>query len=58
MDASRYTVLHGHFVLRGHAPDGDSVRFVPDRVRLLDSLRGQVRLRLGEDAGVQVRLEG
>lgn len=58
MDRLRYRHLHGTFVVGGHAPDGGTLRFVPDRLRELDSLPGTHRLRLGTDGSVPVKLEG
>lgn len=58
MTAPVYRVLHGTFVVVGYAPDGHTIRFIPDRPSLLDSLSGLMRLRVAEDRSVMLRLEG
>lgn len=58
MDRPRYHVLPGTFVAQGYAPDGDSIRFAPDRLAALDELPGTLRLRVAKDTSVQLRLEG
>ena len=50
--------LRGRFVVLGKAPDGDSVRFVPDTPALLDDLRRSYRVRRSGDGSVQLRLDG
>ena len=50
--------LRGRFVVLGKAPDGDSVRFVPDTPALLEELRRSYRVRRSGDGSVQLRLDG
>lgn len=51
--------LRGTLVVEGKAPDGDSIRFVPDTPSLLDDLSGADRIRRSTVEGsVQLRLEG
>lgn len=57
MDAP-FHVLQGTFVVVGHAPDGDSIRFVADDASQWSALPGHTRLRFGHDGAAQVRLEG
>lgn len=56
MDRPRYHVLPGTFVAAGYSPDGDSIRFAPDRLGPLDHLPGTLRLRVAKDTSVQLRL--
>lgn len=56
--APLYRVLAGTFVVAGYAPDGDSLRFVPDRPHELDPLPSTHRLRFAKDGSVPTRLEG
>jgi endonuclease YncB( thermonuclease family) len=58
MNAPLYRVLHGTFVVRDHAPDAGTLRFVPDRPRELDALPATHRLRVASDRSVRVKLEG
>src|SRR3954447_23936531 len=52
-------VLRGKLVVVGKSPDGDSIRFVPDRPALLDDLYRGDRVRTSNvDGSVQLRLEG
>jgi endonuclease YncB( thermonuclease family) len=51
--------LRGDLVLLGKSPDGDSIRFVPDRPDLLRELYRGDRVRVTPtDGSVQLRLEG
>lgn len=58
MDHPRYRAVRGTFVAAGYAPDGDTIRFAPDRPADLDALIGTQRLRVAKDTTVNVRLEG
>jgi endonuclease YncB( thermonuclease family) len=58
MDHPRYRAVRGTFVAAGYAPDGDTIRFAPDRLADLDTLLGTQRLRIAKDTTVSVRLEG
>ncbi len=50
--------LRGSLVIEGKAPDGDSIRLVPDTPALLDDLRRADRIRISPlDGSVQLRLE-
>jgi endonuclease YncB( thermonuclease family) len=52
-------VLKGDLTVVGKSPDGDSIRFVPDKPGLLDDLYRGDRVRSSRvDASVQLRLEG
>jgi hypothetical protein len=53
-----YLVLHGAFVIEGKQPDGDSIRFRPDRPELLQKLKRANRIEPSKDGTVQLRLEG
>jgi endonuclease YncB( thermonuclease family) len=51
--------LKGDLVVIGKSPDGDSIRFVPDRPELLKELHRGDRVRVTRsDGSVQLRLEG
>jgi endonuclease YncB( thermonuclease family) len=51
--------LHGAFVIEGKQPDGDSIRFRPDRPDLLQKLKRADRIEpSNKDGTVQLRLEG
>lgn len=51
--------LRGTLVVEGKAPDGDSIRFVPDTPALLEDLSRADRIRRSPmDGSVQLRLEG
>lgn len=52
-----FRVIKGAFVIIGKQPDGDSVRFIPDRPSLLGTLRGGNRIRTSSDGSVQLRFE-
>ncbi len=59
MAAPTLLCARGTLLVAGRAPDGDSVRFVPDTPRLLDRLRRSWRLRRStQDGSVQLRLDG
>jgi endonuclease YncB( thermonuclease family) len=50
--------VRGRILVVGYAPDGDSVRFVPDRLTTLRGLENGERLEPNEDDGsVQLRLD-
>jgi endonuclease YncB( thermonuclease family) len=50
--------LRGSLVVEGKAPDGDSIRLVPDTPALLEELRRAERVRVSPaDGSVQLRLE-
>jgi len=50
--------LRGSLVIEGKAPDGDSIRLVPDTPELLEELRRADRIRRSPaDGSVQLRLE-
>ena len=50
--------LRGSLVIEGKAPDGDSIRLIPDTPDLLDELRRADRIRVSPtDGSVQLRLE-
>ena len=50
--------LRGSLVIEGKAPDGDSIRLIPDTPALLDELRRADRIRVSPtDGSVQLRLE-
>jgi uncharacterized protein (DUF952 family) len=51
-----FRLIRGKFVVKGKQPDGDSVRFLPDNVGLLMSLRGPKPM-LNPGESVQLRLE-
>jgi endonuclease YncB( thermonuclease family) len=53
-----YLVLHGAFVIEGKQPDGDSIRFRPDDLNLLQKLKRANRIEPSKDGTVQLRLEG
>lgn len=55
--ASGFLVLRGDFVVIGKAPDGDSVRFIPDNAALLKELKNSSRIRPSKDGSVQLRFE-
>jgi endonuclease YncB( thermonuclease family) len=50
--------LHGQLVVVGKRPDGDSMRFVPDRPELLLQLHRADRIRPSSDGSLQLRFEG
>ena len=50
--------LHGELVVVGKRPDGDSMRFVPDRPELLLELHRADRIRPSGDGSLQLRFEG
>src|SRR4051795_1791047 len=51
--------LKGKLVVIGKSPDGDSIRFVPDRPDVLKELYRGDRVRITRsDGSVQLRLEG
>lgn len=50
--------LHGELVVVGKRPDGDSMRFVPDRPELLLQLHRADRVRPSSDGSLQLRFEG
>ncbi len=50
--------LHGELVVVGKRPDGDSMRFVPDRPELLLELQRADRIRPSSDGSLQLRFEG
>jgi endonuclease YncB( thermonuclease family) len=51
--------LRGSLVIEGKAPDGDSIRLIPDTPGRLDDLRRADRIRVSPvDGSVQLRLEG
>ena len=51
--------LRGELVVVGKSPDGDSIRFVPERPALLRDLQRGDRVRITRaDGSVQLRLEG
>jgi endonuclease YncB( thermonuclease family) len=57
--ASPYLLLlRGRYVVIGKAPDGDSIRFIPDTPAALDQLYRSDRIRVSSDGSVQLRLEG
>ncbi len=51
-----FRLIRGKFVVKGKQPDGDSIRFVPDNLGLLMSLRGP-KPTLNPGDSVQLRLE-
>jgi hypothetical protein len=51
-----FKLIRGKFVVKGKQPDGDSVRFAPDNLGLLMSLRGP-KPTLNPGDSVQLRLE-
>ena len=52
-------VLQGRLTVVGKSPDGDSIRFIPDKPALLDDLYRGDRVRASRvDGSVQLRLEG
>jgi hypothetical protein len=51
-----FTLIRGTFVVVGKSPDGDSIRFAPDNVGTLMSLRGP-KPQLKQGDSVQLRLE-
>jgi hypothetical protein len=51
-----FTLIRGTFVVVGKSPDGDSVRFAPDNIGTLMSLRGP-KPQLKQGDSVQLRLE-
>jgi endonuclease YncB( thermonuclease family) len=53
-----YLVLRGAFVIEGKQPDGDSIRFRPDDLNLLQKLKRANRIEPSKDGTVQLRLEG
>ncbi len=54
-----YECLEGHVVLTGFAPDGDSVRFLPnDPSKLANLRRGSLLRPSTVDGSVQLRLQG
>lgn len=53
-----YLVLRGAFVIVGKQPDGDSIRFRPDDLNLLQKLKRANRIEPSKDGTVQLRLEG
>ena len=50
--------LHGELAVVGKRPDGDSMRFVPDRPELLLELHRADRIRPSGDGSLQLRFEG
>jgi endonuclease YncB( thermonuclease family) len=53
-----FLVMHGHLVIAGYEPDGDSVRFVADSPDLFRRLQRGYRIRKStRDGSVQLRLE-
>jgi endonuclease YncB( thermonuclease family) len=50
--------LRGAFVIEGKQPDGDSIRFRPDDLNLLQKLKRANRIEPSNDGTVQLRLEG
>lgn len=58
-DAPSLLCLRGTLVVVGKAPDGDSIRLVPDSPALLEDLSRADRIRRSRvDGSVQLRLEG
>jgi endonuclease YncB( thermonuclease family) len=55
--AGKFIAIHGHLVVVGKSPDGDSMRFVPDQPELLKRLAHSGRLRPSADGSVQLRFE-
>ena len=55
--ASPY-LLRGRYVVIGKAPDGDSMRFIPDSPDELPLLSSADRIRISGDGSVQLRFEG
>src|SRR5215813_561437 len=55
-EAMAFRLIRGKFVVKGKQPDGDSIRFVPDNLGLLMSLRGP-KPTLNPGDSVQLRLE-
>jgi endonuclease YncB( thermonuclease family) len=53
-----FLALRGEFVIVGKSPDGDSLRFRPDNVKLLEQLKNPSRIRPAADGTVQLRMEG
>jgi endonuclease YncB( thermonuclease family) len=53
-----YLILRGAFVIIGKQPDGDSIRFRPDRPELLQKLKRANRIEPSKYGTVQLRLEG
>jgi len=53
-----YLVIAGELVVVGKEPDGDSVRFRPDRGELFAQLEHGDRVRLSGDGTVQLRFDG
>lgn len=58
-DAPTLLCLRGTLVVEGKAPDGDSIRLIPDTPSLLEDLSRAYRIRRSpRDGSVQLRLEG
>ena len=56
-----FVAIRGRVLLKGYAPDGDSIRFVPharDVARLAGLRRASLLRRSATDGSVQLRLEG
>ncbi len=57
--ASPYLLLlRGRYVVIGKAPDGDSMRFIPDSPDALPLLSRADRIRISSDGSMQLRFEG
>ncbi len=57
VDAPRFLLIRGSFVIVGKQPDGDSLRFVADDTNLFSQLKNNSRIRLSKDQSVQLRFE-
>jgi endonuclease YncB( thermonuclease family) len=53
-----FLAIRGEFAIIGKSPDGDSVRFRPDKPKLLEQLKNPSRIRVAADGTVQLRFEG
>ncbi len=58
MSSPFFRVIHGHVVIAGKEPDGDSMRFVARNPELYRTLWRAYRVRLSRDRSVQLRFEG
>lgn len=53
-----FSLIHGYAVVDGYQPDGDTIRFVPDDMKLVMRLPQSHLVAMGADTSVSVRLEG
>gem|GEM_PF-834201 len=58
LHTDQFIVAHGTLTIIGRQPDGDSIRFIPDKLETLQNLPHASRLRPSKDGSVQLRIDG